>query len=225
MPSLGSLGYRFTFLINLDHDIVSHPMNPFPASTKGADVYVRISREVSGLGLVHAPSRPQVALVNELKALGVEELFGGQVVDRERAMAARAGLFLAIDAWDEAHAVAQDLDIPEGSYWHGVVHRREPDASNAKYWFRRLGHHPVFDQLGSPQTHQALPSVAAFDDIVTAGYWDPFRFVDWCTRCEEGKRPELRSELQELQQREMLLLLTYCVRQALGKPGQAIHNQ
>ena len=202
-----------------------HPMNPFPAFTKGADFYVRISREVSGLGLVHAPSRPEVALVKELKALGVEELFGGQVVDRERAMAARAGLFLAIDAWDEAHAVAQDLDIPEGSYWHGIVHRREPDASNAKYWFRRLGHHPVFDRLGSPQTHQALPSVAAFDDIVTAGYWDPFRFVDWCTCCEEGKRPELRSELQELQRREMRLLLTYCVRKAMGKAGTAIHNQ
>ncbi len=200
-------------------------MNPFPASTKGADFYVRISREVSGLGLVHAPSRPEVALVKELKALGVEKLFGGQVVDWERAMAARAGLFLAIDAWDEAHAVAQDLDIPEGSYWHGIVHRREPDASNAKYWFRRVGRHPVFEQLGNPQVRQGLKQAAVFDDIVSAGHWDPFRFVDWCTGCEEGKRPELRSELEELQRREMRLLLTYCVRQALGKAGPAIHNQ
>ncbi len=202
-----------------------HPMNPFPASTKGADFYVRISRKVSGLGLVHAPSRPEVALVKELKALGVEELFGGQVVDWERAMAARAGLFLAIDAWDEAHAVAQDLDIPEGSYWHGIVHRREPDASNAKYWFRRVGRHPVFEQLGNPQVRQGLKQAAVFDDIVSAGHWDPFRFVDWCTGCEEGKRPELRSELEELQRREMLLLLTYCVRKAMGKAGTAINNQ
>lgn len=174
---------------------------------------------------MHISSLVQVALVKEVKGLGVEELFGGRVIDRERAMAARAGLFLAIDAWDEAHAVAQDLDIPEGSYWHGIVHRREPDASNAKYWFRRVGRHPVFEQLGNPQVRQSLKQAAVFDDIVTAGHWDPFRFVDWCMRCEDGKRPELRSELEELQRWEMLLLLTYCVRQALGKAGTAIHNQ
>src|SRR5450432_255553 len=55
-----------------------------------------------------------------------------------------AGLWLYFSCLDEAHAVAQDLETPEGSFWHGILHRREPDPANAAYWFRRVGQHPVF---------------------------------------------------------------------------------
>lgn len=200
-------------------------MNPFPISTKGADFYARVKLDVSIFGLVHAPSRPQRILVNELKALRVEEMFDDRVIDWKSAMAVRSGMFLLLDAWDQSHIIAQDLDTPEGSYWHGIVHRREPDISNTKYWFQRLGDHPVFNQLGSQQTRQALPQTIAFDDIVTDGHWDPFQFVDWCMRCEHGERPEVRSELQALQQQEILLLLIYCVRQALGEAVPSANDQ
>jgi len=62
--------------------------------------------------------------------------------------AVRAGLLLSRGLWAEAHNVAQDLHTPTGSYWHAIIHRAEPDEFNAGYWFRKIGHHPVFDEMG-----------------------------------------------------------------------------
>jgi hypothetical protein len=39
--------------------------------------------------------------------------------------------------WDEAHRVAQDIDSPEGAWVHAYLHRKEGDAANAAYWYRR----------------------------------------------------------------------------------------
>src|SRR5688500_4990238 len=54
------------------------------------------------------------------------------------ASACMAGLWLYHDFLDESHAISQDLHTVEGSYWHAIMHRREPDAWNSKYWFRRV---------------------------------------------------------------------------------------
>src|SRR5947209_7339283 len=61
--------------------------------------------------------------------------------------AALAGLYFYFNCWDEAHEVAQNVASPEGSYWHAIVHRQEPDAGNSGYWFHRVGDHPVFPAL------------------------------------------------------------------------------
>ena len=63
------------------------------------------------------------------------------------ALACMAGLWLRHDFLDESHRISQDLENPSGSYWHGIMHRRELDFSNAKYWFRRVGMHRVFEPL------------------------------------------------------------------------------
>jgi hypothetical protein len=41
--------------------------------------------------------------------------------------------------WDAAHRVAQDIEKPEGAWIHAYLHRKEGDASNAAYWYRRAG--------------------------------------------------------------------------------------
>src|SRR4051794_6992325 len=57
---------------------------------------------------------------------------------------ARAGLYLRVGFWDEAHEIAQNIEDADGSYWHAIVHRQEPDAGNAGYWFRQVGQHAIF---------------------------------------------------------------------------------
>jgi hypothetical protein len=41
--------------------------------------------------------------------------------------------------WDEAHRVAQDIHDATGSHVHAYLHRKEGDAANAHYWYRRAG--------------------------------------------------------------------------------------
>lgn len=48
---------------------------------------------------------------------------------------------------DESHTLSQNIHSPEGSYLHGIMHRREGDYSNAKYWFRRAGEMDFFDRI------------------------------------------------------------------------------
>lgn len=41
--------------------------------------------------------------------------------------------------WSHAHAIAQDIASPSASWVHAYLHRKEGDASNAGYWYRRAG--------------------------------------------------------------------------------------
>lgn len=41
--------------------------------------------------------------------------------------------------WDQAHALAQDVDTPDGAWVHAYLHRKEGDEWNAGYWYRRSG--------------------------------------------------------------------------------------
>lgn len=47
--------------------------------------------------------------------------------------------------WDAAHSIAQDIETPDASWVHAYLHRREGDAWNAEYWYRRANR-PVFKQ-------------------------------------------------------------------------------
>lgn len=41
--------------------------------------------------------------------------------------------------WDAAHRTAQEIDDAEGAWIHAYLHRKEGDAGNAAYWYRRAG--------------------------------------------------------------------------------------
>ena len=41
--------------------------------------------------------------------------------------------------WETAHRVAQDVEDETGAWVHAYLHRKEGDASNAAYWYRRAG--------------------------------------------------------------------------------------
>jgi len=121
----------------------------------------------------------------------------------------RAGLFLHLGCWKEAHEVAQDIDTQDGSYWHAIVHRLEPDASNAAYWVRRVGSHPTFP---------ALRARAAESGYRTGVTWDPIAFIDYCENARPGSEEERIA--QDVQRAEWELLFDHCAREAkLGASG------
>jgi hypothetical protein len=52
---------------------------------------------------------------------------------------ARALWHDAVGEWDAAHRIAQDIESPDGAWVHAYLHRKEGDAGNAGYWYRRAG--------------------------------------------------------------------------------------
>lgn len=46
--------------------------------------------------------------------------------------------------WHAAHAIVQDDGGTDAAWVHAYLHRKEPDPSNARYWYGRAGQ-PVFE--------------------------------------------------------------------------------
>jgi hypothetical protein len=155
------------------------------------------------------PGLPNVAVRSQLQQL--EQSLAPKVKDRAFASACLAGLWLHHDFLDESHTISQDLDSTEGSYWHALMHRRELDYGNSKYWFRRVPQHPIFvdlakqaaalaNQAGTPKGSEFLARQAA---------WDPFAFVDLCeSAARRGGEVELLC--RQIQRCEWELLFDYC---------------
>ena len=107
-----------------------------------------------------------------------------------------SGLWLLAGELDRSHSISQDIGSAEGSFWHGIMHRREGDFGNSKYWFRRVGSHPVFDQLAEIS-----------DDV----YLDPYDFVDECSRVTRSD-DESSQRCQRAQWLEWQALMAHCIR-------------
>ena len=139
------------------------------------------------------------------------------VVDREMAMCCVAGLWLWNDFLDESHTISQDIPSTTGSYWHGIMHRREPDFSNGKYWFRRAGDHPIFEPLCNA-TRQLVAQNDRAEEcafLATQTSWDPFRFVDLCEATIRGRSPD-EDLCRQVARLEWQLLFDFCYRRAVG---------
>jgi len=165
------------------------------------------------------PGKPNAGARDRLKALRIDLAFAERkVVDYDAAQCCLAGVWLLHNYFDESHSISQEIETTDGSYWHGILHRREPDYGNAKYWFRRVGDHPVFTDMAAgarriATTEATADSHASF--LATDGLWDPYRFIDLVEKVARGKSQagELCLQAQRL---EWQLLFDHCYRKAVG---------
>lgn len=144
------------------------------------------------------PGLPDASARQRLLELSPAALFAAPIQDMDAARACLAGLWLWHDCLDESHSLSQDLATAEGSWWHGIMHRREPDYGNSKYWFRRVGQHPAF---------------ATLSQKLGVAIWDPFAFVDRCERAARNGGAEEQT-CREIQREEWRVLFDYCAERA-----------
>jgi hypothetical protein len=124
----------------------------------------------------------------------------------------RAGLWLLAGDLNKSHSISQNIPSPDGSFWHGIMHRREGDYENAKYWFRRVGTHPVLAALSEEiAALQARSSQAALPwERLSDAHQVALALVDAC----RSGRSELLEAIGWL---EWQLLFAHCWRQEQEK--------
>ncbi len=154
-----------------------------------------------------------------LEALDLDEAFApNSISDRTMAEGCCSGLWLYHDFLVTSHTLSQQITTPTGSYWHGIMHRREPDYPNGKYWFGRVGDHDIYPELRDEAATIAsgtdnLPDEAAY--LMSQSSWDPFAFIDLCEGANVGGVPA-GDLCRGIQQREWELLFDYCYRKAIA---------
>jgi hypothetical protein len=152
----------------------------------------------------------------EPPTLGPEQRSGTKsVAEIEGVLAADDPLVCAIvllwhDHLDEAHTIAQNIETPDGSYVHGIMHRREPDYGNAKYWFNRVGRHACFTALAKAASALLEHESKLAARLLPRDEWDPFAFIDSCQDAARGRLSEHQTEvLRRIQAAEFNILLTH----------------
>jgi hypothetical protein len=172
----------------------------FDASQYGAEVEAILALDGNGKrAMPLANGKPGTLGVEALSNWTARKLFP----DAFAPEAAMSGLYLYFCAYEESHTISQEIETPEGSFWHGIMHRQEPDAGNAAYWFRRVGQHPIFPMLR--------------DGAERFGFrvketWDPFAFIDSCEGARKKPGSKEEQTAMSVQLLEWQLLFDYCAR-------------
>ncbi|MCE9546551.1 MAG: hypothetical protein K8T25_13675 [Planctomycetia bacterium] len=194
------------------------PQSPEPEST-----FVPTLRALlpTGSEMELAAGAPRKEMRAALAAFDLADAVAPRrVVDRDMAEACKAGLWLAHNYLDESHRISQKIDTPTGSFWHAIMHRREGDYSNAGYWFRRLGEHPVYSSLALMADQLVRKSAWADHKavycLVRGKKWDAVAFVDLVQSIVQGPAAELAPLGRQIAWCEWMMLFRFCYRGAVG---------
>lgn len=164
-----------------------------------------LSKTLNPLPLTRHNMRP-AARLNIVDALAL-------FPNAEHPSAALAGLALQLGDWERAHEIAQNIEDREGSYWHAIVHRLEPEYWNSAYWFRRTGKHPIFEDL-TAEAREILSAAPQTGFQMKNDFWNPEEALEWFRIAMESENPERTNALIRLQDAEIKLLWAYCIQAA-----------
>ena len=150
----------------------------------------------------------------------IETAVSSLTTDHRNKCCVESGLLLLWDFLDDSHEISQTME-GKGSprtadYWHGIMHRREPDAGNASYWFRRVGPHPAFDHLGTQliawmSELKASPEMLQLAEsrLLKSKSLDPFALIELSTGALRNPGSVADQTLRMVQYLEMLNLLVW----------------
>jgi hypothetical protein len=184
--------------------------------SKAARDLLRVNADVAYTKLLPREHGP-AAVADRLHAMSPADVIAGKISDADDAACVLAALWLWHDYLDESHTICQAIDTPSGSYLHAMMHRREGDFGNAKYWVARAGRHPAFDALANQAADlvAAAPANKALLRMVNNG-WNGAAFVDFVQQVHESPSDPLFELAVALQQMEWRVIFDHCLRGAVG---------
>jgi hypothetical protein len=153
-----------------------------------------------------------------LESLSARDLIDGPIASPDDADAVMSALWLRHDWLEQSHHICQGIDTPTGSFWHAIMHRREGDFSNSRYWYHRTNAHAMFKTLAARagDVINPFPADKSVFRLVAQG-WNPSAFVDLVQQVHEhpdDPRHRLCVSIQEL---EWQTLFEHCTRAASGR--------
>jgi len=182
--------------------------NPYDYGEKFADLID--PKLLNDLG----PGRAKNDLKDKINLLKLDQAFEPDgIVDNVYANACLSAIWLHHDFLDESHSISQNITNPTGSFWHGIMHRRERDFWNSKYWFRQVDKHPIF-----PSLHSTVLNTINVSDLTNfkQSHWDPISFIDMVEKYS-GTDSEGEENCKIIQRLEWQILFDYSYKNAIGK--------
>lgn len=186
---------------------------PYPATIRSLlDISLEMPLKVTA---------PVEAGQRGLSGLTVDDLFEeATLVDPAMGDAVLAALWLRFDDLEASHEVVNRIENETGYLWHGILHRREGDYPNARYWVHRAGNHPIYPYLAQGMAAILANMESLNADVMNAEVksWDSMYFVKICERAvEEGG--DFEKFCQQVQDLEWNLLFNFCYQSATGVFG------
>jgi hypothetical protein len=162
-------------------------------------------------GLPELGPGPRTGVLPEKEMnIAVDDFLKGSKLPEVSRELVRGLVLLWHDHIDAAHEIAQAIETPDGSFLHGILHRREPDFGNAAYWFRRVGRHECFPEIARRvgEMLKAKNELAMEKQLIRNGEWDPYGFIGLCEKAStKGGNDALVKLLKEIQEIEGEVLL------------------
>jgi hypothetical protein len=180
---------------------------------------VKVSENLNFQALLQTDELPSLGPQKRLSRKSIPDLdkafnvfFRSTMLSKEQQQLVRALVLLWNDHFNEAHIIAQEIETVDGSFVHGIVHRREPDYGNAKYWFHQVGEHSTFPAIAdravnTAKTDSEKKVLTKIVGDLESPDWDPIAFIDACelVRSTTHLEQPFLQRLQEIEAQELLL--------------------